>query len=155
MRALVCAVLLASPALAEAPRAQMFPSNGACYLRQYDAGHMAEHPDQLVTQVAIGPDYDSWADAQGSILKLRIEVQSGVEVPLTFAYCEDAPEAMLCSLEGDAGGFTLSQRDGAVLLQIDGRGMNFDTMGGFLTLSGTEGDDRSFLIPAVPADACP
>lgn len=155
MKRLAFLVLIAGPAFGEGPRVDMFASNGACYLRQYSDSHMADHPNQLVTQIAVGPDYDTWADAKGSILRLRIEVQSGVEVPLTYAYCEDSADAMICGLEGDAGGFILRPRDGAILLEVADMGMSFDTMGGFLTLSGTEGDDRSFLIPAVPADACP
>ena len=56
-KAVALGVILASPALAESPRAALFPGDGVCYRRDYDAAHLAAHPDQwaFLSQIPIFP----------------------------------------------------------------------------------------------------
>ncbi len=156
MRLTFLALLLASPALAEGPRELMFSSTGSCYLRQYSAEHQANNPAQRVELIALGPDSASWDDARGSILRLLVQLRGSSDLLTAYAYCEDGPDAVLCGLEGDAGAFTLSpQADSGIILEVGAFGVGFEGSQGFVTLSGTSGDDRAFVMPPVPADACP
>jgi hypothetical protein len=63
---------------------------------------------------------------------------------------------MLCSVEGDGGAFSLEGRaDGKLMLRALGEGVVIEGRLDFFTLSPKVGDDGAFLIPPVPADACP
>jgi predicted nucleic acid-binding Zn ribbon protein len=128
---------------------------GSCYLRQYTRAHLAEHPDQTVTMIALGPETGA-EEADAPILRLMVAVRGDGEFYRATAYCDGWGRRMDCMLEGDAGGFTLEPaRDGAVRMTLARYGITFEGSGGFVTLEGDRGDDRVFLIPAVPADACP
>jgi hypothetical protein len=147
-------LVLPLPALAQGLRGDLFPSDGACYLRFYGAAHMASHPDQRVTEIAIGPDAAQTTVAQ---LALRVQVQTrdSDDFYTGTAYCSAAGNALACSVEGDGGGFSLEPRDGAVQLTLTSAGMVLEGGSGFLDLSGVKGDDRVFRLPPVPAVSCP
>ncbi|GAB1478325.1 hypothetical protein MASR2M74_08710 [Paracoccaceae bacterium] len=155
MRRLALALsLLATPALAESPRAAMFPSDASCYLRHYDKAHLASHPQQQVSEIAIGPQTGSF---ESDVLSLTVALSlRGVsEIYTRTAYCENTGGSLSCQMEGDAGWFTLTPRKkGAVLLEVGKGGLVFEGRN-FIYISGTMGDDREFLLPPVPADSCP
>ena len=48
-------LVITSPALAQSPLDRIFETGSDCYLRSYSRDHLAKHPDQLVTEIAIGP----------------------------------------------------------------------------------------------------
>lgn len=155
MRRLALALtLLATPALAESPRAEMFPSDASCYLRHYDKAHLAKHPQQQVREIALGPQTGSF---ESDVLSLTVALSlRGVpEIYSGTAYCENTGGSLSCQMEGDAGWFTLTPRKkGTVLLKVGKDGLGFEGSN-FITISGTTGDDREFLLPPVPADSCP
>lgn len=157
---LIIALLVALPArpvTAQNLRDTHFASDGSCYLRHYSAAHLATHPDQRVQDIAIGPETDDPAD-HALILTLRVRLRgdAGGQGYSATAYCEPVGVGMHCGLEGDAGSFTLAAaQGGALLLKVGGHGMSFEGDAGFLTLQSDRGDDRAFLLPPVPADACP
>ncbi len=128
---------------------------GSCYLRQYSRDHLAKHPDQTVTMIAIGPETGA-DEADAPILRVAVTVRGDGEVYLGVGYCDGWGKRMDCAMEGDAGAFALEPaKDGAVRLTLARRGIAFEGARGFVELAGDRGDDREFLIPAVPADACP
>jgi hypothetical protein len=148
-------LLIATPALAQSPRDLMFPSDATCYLRHYGAAHLASHPAQLVTDIALGPDQPSW-NAQELTLRLGVSLRGTSDYFLSYAYCENTGGALSCHLEGDAGWFTLEPAAKGGLLMTTGRGgIGFEGAGGMFQIGGSASDDESFLIPPVPADSCP
>ena len=156
MRPALALALLATPALAKSPRDMMFPSDASCYLRQYTPLHLAGHPDQRVTLVALGPLSAEWGDPRYLVLTVALHVRGTSERYQAVAYCENESDHLYCQMEGDAGGFVLTPgRDGALRMALGRGGIGFEGAQDFLELSGTTGDDRVFLLPAVPADACP
>ena len=148
-------VLAATPALAKSPRDAMFPADQGCYLRHYSAAHLASHPDQLVTEIALGPDAKG-TDARYLTLRLGVSLRGTSDYFLSYAYCENTGGALSCHLEGDAGWFTLEPAAKGGLLMTTGRGgIGFEGAQGMFQIGGSASDDQSFLIPPVSADSCP
>lgn len=148
-------LLIATPALAQSPRDLMFPSDATCYLRHYTAAHLASHPAQRVTDIALGPDQPSW-NAQELTLRLGVSLRGTSDYFLSYAYCENTGGALSCHLEGDAGWFTLEPAAKGGLVMTTGRGgIGFEGAEGMFLIGGSASDDNSFLIPPVPADSCP
>ena len=148
-------LVLAGPALAQSPRETLFPSDASCYLRYYNAEHMAKHPAQTVELIQVGPDQTQWQNDE-LVLKIGLDLRSASGQLLGYAYCTPAGKGLTCAMEGDAGSFQLTPaRDGAIRIDIGPDGVSFEGDSGFVTLEGNSGDDRSFVMPPVPADACP
>ncbi len=148
-------LLIATPALAQSPRDTMFPSDATCYLRHYTAAHLASHPAQRVTDIALGPDQPS-LNPQELTLRLGVSLRGTSDYFLSYAYCENTGGALSCHLEGDAGWFTLEPAANGGLLMTTGRGgIGFEGAEGMFQIGGSASDDNSFLIPPVPADSCP
>lgn len=150
----VAALTLPATAWAETPANAMFPTKGSCYAREYARSHLARHPAQRVTSIALSPEPRGASDA---ILQIWVIVTvrdwPGTKLE-ALAYCEDAGNgALFCGMEGDAGSFTLkSAKAGAILLSVGRFGMGFEGDQDFITLAPDTGDDRSFLLP--PTNAC-
>lgn len=151
--AFACAIAL--PAAAEAVRWVMFPSDGACYLRQYSRDHLAANQNQMVTQIAIGPEYGQ-AEAAVLVLRVAVYVRGSDEQFRGSAYCDTRGGSLSCWLEGDAGQFSLTPaKNGAIKLQVGTSPLLFEGKRGYLGFGAEASDDNTFLIPRVPADACP
>lgn len=140
--------LLAAPAAAQT----MLP--GDCFLRQYARDHLASHPDQTVTLIALGPETGA-EEADAPILRVMVMVRGDGEAYRGSAYCDGWGVPMNCLMEGDAGAFTVEPSGKGVRLRLALRGISFEGARDFVTLHGDRGDDRVFLLPRVPADACP
>lgn len=152
IRFLLSLLLSAPPALAESPRAAMFPNQTSCYLRQYSQAHLAGHPDQRVRQIALGP-----SDAPGRDLVLRVAVSlRGLQERFVAdAYCENTGGSLSCGLEGDGGWFTLTPAKQGVKMKVGREPLGFEGETGFVSFGGGASDDDVFLIPPVAAEACP
>lgn len=139
--------------LAQTGAVAMFPPEAACFQRQYDAAHLAKHPQQQVVEIALTP-------AEGQVVSTSLVVDIAVTLRagdhyIGSAYCEPQGAGLSCGMEGDAGAFDLGLRKGgALLLTVSGLGMSFENDQGFLTISGTSGDDRAFLMQPVAAADC-
>lgn len=153
---LLMLAVLAMPALAQSPRDIMFPSDASCYLRHYDKAHLSKHQEQIVKEIALGPWDPAVGDGDRLVLLLAVYVRGTDERFVANAYCKNEADHLHCQMEGDAGSFTVTPaKNGAIRLDLTRDGIAFEGEGGFVALSGTSGDDRQFLIPPVPADACP
>jgi hypothetical protein len=84
------------------------------------------------------------------VLNLSVRLETGGEVFLGTAYCEPGGADLHCGMEGDAGSFTIRARKNAILIAVDASGVSFEGQRQFITLSGTSGDDREFLLPICP-----
>lgn len=110
MRRLVLLACLATlpglPARAESPRQALFPGDASCYLRHYSRDHLASHPDQLVTEIAIGPEPGSM-EADVLVLRLALYMRGNSDQLRAHAYCDNTGGTLSCALEGDAGRFEI------------------------------------------------
>ena len=142
--------LIAGRAMAENPMQAMFPGKAGCYARSYNASHLAKHPEQLVTNLAIVADA-SMADPMLGLwigADLRGDIAGHYE---GYAYCETAGGSLSCGMEGDAGSFTVSSdKDGNILIEVGRYGMSFEGAVDFITLKADRGDDRSFILNPAP-----
>lgn len=100
-----------------------FPVAGACYLRRYEAAHLARHPGQVVTGIRI------WGDARGLIalrpeagridpeldLTIRIDFADGGRAQGTVGCPESGGRIRRCGRNASCSG------DVAVDLLPDGR----------------------------------
>ena len=125
-----------------------------CFVRTYSAAHLAKHPDQLVRYISLSP-VPNVAPAGQTLLNLTVNLRGSDYFPSSFVYCRPKGDALSCAMEGDAGRFTLSGREkGQVLLTVGRDGLVFEGQNEFVTISGTSGDDRTFLIATVSLDLC-
>lgn len=152
---LTLALLAATPTLAQSPRQAMFPGDQGCYLRHYTAAHLADHPDQMVREIALGPE-PAETDARFLALRLAVSLRGSDDHLTATAYCENTGGDLSCQLEGDGGWFTLSPgKNGALRLSIPTEPLGFETATGFVTFGGEASDDRLLALHPVPADSCP
>lgn len=151
-RALVPLICLALPAHAESPRAALFPEDQGCYRRDYDAGHLAAHPDQLVKTIRLSADRP-YSDERSLLLAIEI-LPRGSEAVLAHAQCENTGGSLSCALEGDAGWLTLEPTSKGLRAKVGRDGIGFETDTGFITFGGGQSDDAVFAIPRAPEEAC-
>jgi hypothetical protein len=151
----LASVLLAAPALAKSPREEMFGDRSACYVRSYSLTHLAGHPDQRVRWIALSARPEE-SDDRTQAVTLALRLRGDDEIYRSTAYCATSDGQLDCLMEGDAGAFSLGPApDGAVLISVARRGMAFEGSRDFVEISGSGGDDKSFLLPAAPASSCP
>jgi hypothetical protein len=150
---------LASAATAESLRQSHFDPQTAfgsgCFRRDYSNSHLASHPQQRVTSIAVGRMPDPPADDL-LIVNVAVTLRGSGEVFIGSGYCEGKGARLDCGMEGDAGSFQLTAaKDGALLLSVGRYGVSFEGARDFVTLEGNSGDDREFLMPPARASACP
>jgi hypothetical protein len=135
------------PALGKSPQDQMFPGPDSCYARSYSKDHLAKHPEQRVTEIAVIPDFAGADPMLGLRVLLQLRGVPGGTYE-AFAYCENLGASTLyCGMEGDAGGFEIKPaKGGAILIEVSSYGMGFENEAGFATLERNRGDDRSFIL---------
>ncbi|WP_189409581.1 hypothetical protein [Neogemmobacter tilapiae] len=145
--------LLPCPTLADSV-ADHFRKGSGCHIRQYNAAHLAGHPEQTVTEIALNPS--ALPNEPGlELLDLFVQVKGRNYEYHALAYCEPGPKQWSCGLEGDGGRFILThEKQGTLRLTVGKGGLGFEGAQDFLTLYGDRGDDRVFLIPSVPAELC-
>ena len=144
--AIVAFVASALPAMGQDMRQRLFPELDSCYARDYDAAHLADHPAQRVTSLALSPDRTAageiylWLWISGTIRSTDDRLEA-------LAACEPIGDLLDCSMEGDAGELSLRPaRGSAILLEVGPYGMTFEIGGDAVTFQPDSGDDRSFLL---------
>ncbi|MEO5616041.1 MAG: hypothetical protein ABIR04_14120 [Cypionkella sp.] len=153
IRALLLTIL-PLPLYAQTGATAMFPPEASCFQRHYDAAHLAKHPQQLITDIALTPA-EGQEVSTSLVVDISVKLRDISDSYIGSAYCEADSVGLSCGMEGDAGAFSLALReDGALLLKVDPRGMSFEGAQDFLTLSGSSGDDRAFFMYPVAAADC-
>lgn len=154
---LALTLLLASPATAENVLYSHFGNDalpsGGCFARNYSKAHLAEHPDQLVTNISLGISPLSQGGKTPTLM-LFVKLRGDPYYYSESATCKIKGQGLNCFLERDAGAFILTGEKNGVLRLTVGKG-GMDLAGDRLVeISGTQGDDREFLIPNVDGDIC-
>jgi hypothetical protein len=145
--------VLASPAVADTLVDAMFRPGTDCYARTYDTAHLVAHPDQQVTEMAIGP-WGARFDGDRFLLLVNVRVRGESDVLSGLGYCTYG-DTLDCDMEGDAGTFWVERQGDSLMLRPVGRGMNFETATDFVTLAADTGDDRAFRLDPVGPGLCP
>lgn len=124
----------------------MFPGASSCYARTYSKDHLAKHPAQRVTKIAVSPEAGSTDRYLTLHVNIALRGVPGGQFE-AYAYCENEGGHLYCGMEGDAGGFQISPaKGGAILVEVSSLGMGFENGSGFAVLERNSGDDRSFLL---------
>ena len=141
-------MLAATQLSAQSPREVIFPTDANCYARDYSAQHLADHPAQRVSSMALTPEGAKVEDPAVLVWVTATLRDHPGEQLLAQASCQVADATLMeCTMEGDAGAFTIATaRNGAVLVTVSPRDMGFEGEMGFVTLRHDQGDDRSFLL---------
>jgi len=153
-------------ALPEPSQSRLIEGGGTCYLRRYTADHLQQHPQQRVSALGL----ILYPDGDQNLATLYVKVRLGQAGPgqvgpgqvgpgqvraMGSAYCNQDGEGLDCLMEGDAGRFSLTgAKNGALRLSVAPRGISFEGDRDFITLSGTKGDDRVFLLPPLGDADC-
>ena len=150
--ALACAAPVFADGLPQAKSApSLFKAGGQCYLRRYSDDHLRQHPQQRVSAMGL----ILYQDGDQTLATLHVKVRPGPVRAMGSAYCEQDGEGLDCLMEGDAGRFSLTgAKNGALRLSVAPRGISFEGALDFITLSGTSGDDRVFLLPPLGDADC-
>lgn len=153
MRAfLIVLCLIAAPALAESPRAALFPDDRGCFRRAYDAAHLAAHPDQLVKEIRLSPDKPV-SDERFLVLAVQI-LPRGADWLLGHAYCENTAGSLSCGMEGDAGWLMLEPTAKGLRATVGRDGITLEGDAGFVTFGAGQSDDEVFALSRVTPEAC-
>ena len=154
--ALMALLIATAPAMAQSPLEMMFPMAETCYQRVYSKAHLAAHPAQSVTSIAVGrTDVDPQGQGD-AVLAVALTRRGDPETYVALAYCTDQVRTATCLMEADEGTFTLlPHENGGLLLKVAPCGMGFEGHNGSFALSDSSGDDHSFLMPFVGKRACP
>lgn len=130
-----------------------------CYARTYDEAHLKAHPKQTVKAVELemertNPD-GTVNTAQNFELGFGVQVTRSSEWYVGLAICKDSGGAIDCFLEGDGGRFQLTaDKDGALKIATGDYGIVLEGSKDVVELSGTEGDDKVFLVAPAERSVC-
>ncbi|MET3925898.1 hypothetical protein [Devosia sp. 2618] len=135
------------------------PVDGASitWSRNYDAAHLAAHPDQLVTAMQLAVSYEIFDPAlEGQVnFELQAALRGGKQ-GVTTGTCMPYGQNMWCGVECDGGGILVSKRPGgSVLVNLAnvgyirmsevGCGEDENSEGGSFDLTSGK-DDKLFLL---------
>lgn len=156
---LVAVAAAGAPTLAQAPFTALFGAagEGACYTRSYDAAHLAAHPRQRVTSIAIA--YRPITQMKQKSTPQRFEVGLGLRVKgdgelySRVAYCQPAGAGFSCGLESDGGQITLTTNGARGLRLTTGR-ISIEGNRRFIEVGGAQSDDSTFMMQSAPDSAC-
>lgn len=131
-----------------------------CYARTYDDTHLAAHPKQTVKRIEFAMNKSNPSGnantAANFELGFGVQVTKSPEWYTGLAICKDTGGAIDCFLEGDGGRFrlTAANKDGALKLETGDYGLAFEGANDGLEISGTEGDDKVFVLTPRAHAAC-
>ena len=141
----------------------------ACYVRAYDAAHLAAHPNQQTRRLALSfgkTNQDgSPATAKNFNLYVSAKRRGSTQEYEGLAFCEAAGEGFDCQREGDMGSFRLTVAPGG-RLKLETNRTTFEGNDFFIIEDGTftierdnkittgKADDSVFLLDPAPAGNC-
>ena len=170
----ILAICAPFSAQAEAPMVGSINAGApACFARAYSAEHMANHPRQKVTDIAVtyrplrafdGMEPEQQWDENGGepiiYATIAVKVKGVSETLLGAVVCGHAAGRLECGLDEDAGTFTLTQSDAGMRLENQGRIMVVPATSNMgldedRTVTIDARDDHSlFILPAASGGLC-
>ena len=129
-----------------------------CYGRSFDDAHLNAHTKQLVRRIEIDMTKSNASGiantAERFELGFGLMLAKSAEWYGQAAICKSSEASADCFLEGDGGRFKLTPMpDGALKLETGDYGIALEGASDTIALSGSDGDDRVFLLKAA-RDEC-
>lgn len=141
--AAVALFAIAGPAAARPLEAQLPKDRAACYERNYDAAHLAAHPQQKVTRIRLIHPPDQGAGP--AFVTLEIQLLRHASVYKLFGFCGEKGAALSCQPEWEAGSWRIEVApDGAL-----------DIVNGNITVNPANYDAEEIASGAVAITAAP
>lgn len=130
-----------------------------CYARTYDDAHLQMHDKQTVRAIEIDMDKDNANDIPNTPERFQLgfglKVKKSEEWFNGVAICQASDTAADCFIEGDGGRFLMTpEADGAIKLETGNYGIALEGEKDFVSISGSEGDDRVFILKPAPRAEC-
>lgn len=127
---------------------------GGCFVRDYTATHLADHPQQQVRYIALSPSLLPELE-NIRVLNVFVALRDNDYYYHAVANCAADGQHLHCQMDGDAGTFTLEPaRKGGLRLTVGPNDMEFKGNAPSVSLQANSGDDRVFLLPNVDASIC-
>ncbi len=159
----ILAVLPSVATAAESAISKYFDAPKSCFGRVYSQEHLNKHPqqkvDELIINHATAGQEKAWLGGMTPakptrVMRIRLHLRGQDQLWEEFAGCELNGEAVTCSMECDAGQFSIKLReDGKLLLSADSELWFTDCDAGEQVLS-PEPDDKLFLLSPLPISEC-
>lgn len=131
-----------------------------CFVRLYDAAHMAAHPKQKVTGIAFAyvpsrtfegegepqPMWDQYSEIPSFSAQIIVTLKGEKRTGFGSAYCQAGSDKnqIACGIEGDGGSFTLNSRP-------DGRFSLVNPQGFAVEFPPGAGDDSEYEPAMIEA----
>jgi hypothetical protein len=110
-------IALAAAVLAE-PASAADDARG-CFVRDYDRAHLAQHRDQLVTNVRLLVKSAAPGSADRFDFVLWLKKRGRPEALHTLGSCRETASGFRCSVECDGGGIDVGNRGAYVMMHLD------------------------------------
>lgn len=133
-----------------------------CFRGDYDPAHLAAHPGQTVKGIAVRVTPMTGNGSWIANAELTVTPRGKKTKYYVSGDCQVNATGLDCSMDCDAGGFTLAPRAAGVKLVVGTAGGDIrlsragqdseESKGPFLRTNNSE--DRTFLLPPAPAAAC-
>ena len=133
-----------------------------CFRRAYDAAYLAAHPGQTVKSIAVRVTPMTGNGSRIANAELTVTLRGKKTKYYVSGDCQVNATGLDCSMDCDAGSFTLAPRAAGVKLVVGTAGGDIrlsragqdseESKGPFLRTNNSE--DRTFLLPPAPAAAC-
>lgn len=159
----LCGFLLTAEAFGAETTESFFNASESCYGREYSPEHLKAHPQQKVEKIyinrALPRQEKAWLgdtplEKPVRVMRLLFSVRGQDQLWEEFAGCELEGSKVECSMECDAGQFSITARaDGKILLTATSDEWYADCGEGERTFN-TEPDDKAFLMSALPINVC-
>jgi hypothetical protein len=149
-------------------------ADSMCFVRHYDAAHLAKHPDQLVTSMTLALDPDGPVAKGNPTMKIAFDFKIAMtkrgnnNLYVQVGYVKNRDGEYQGLVECDGGGFILRKAPSGVLLSI-GLGPGYsqsirmavvpdpcgesDRVNNSIDIESGK-DDHTFRLDAVSTDVC-
>lgn len=131
-----------------------------CYIRHYDAAHLARNPKQRVAVIAFDHEPQTSAESRrsfgpiqfGVAVRFRSKADGEGGAP---SFCKDSGGKIACFAEADAGTFEVARAGPDQIRLTMTRGLGFETASKKGYVSMEDGpDDKVFVLRKAPFKAC-
>lgn len=154
--AAMCGALAAALAGAPAAAQAAIVAPEQCYARSYAAEHLKQRPRQNVRSILLR----RLTRAQSGIIPAdKIAILVGIRIRgqrdllQNYAECRQRGAALVCDMEGDAGGIRIEQASTNRIRIAVTRTLGFEA-DRYIEVGGKVSDDNVFLLGRSPDTAC-
>lgn len=128
-----------------------------CFVRTYDAAHLAAHKRQTVAAIKLRLTPRKMEDPLTVAAEMRLDVRGRDGAFYAVGACREQPQNASCGLDQDAGKISLTPGANGLLMSIV-QDVRADAASGeesdFVTVRLSNPEDRTFALAAASAESC-